>query len=167
MPEPITGRVWVFGDHVDTDVMYPAKHFHLAPEQAVQYLFDGVRPGWAAGVTPGDLVVGGTNFGVGSARPVGSLLRIAGIRAVLAESMSSLFQRNCINAGVFAVAVPGITALGVEGDVFALDPGAGIVSNGGRTLTFAPLPEFVADIVAAGGILEQLRRDGFLDPAPG
>jgi len=164
----MSGRVWRFGDGVDTDVMYPGKALRLPSEEACQFLFDAIRPGWSALVEEGDVVVGGHDFGIGSARPVGVLLRMVGIRAVLAESMSSLFQRNSINAGLLAAPVPGITAVCREGEVVDVDLDGGKVANQdtGASCELPTLPPFVRRIVDEGGVLAQLRRDGYLpDPA--
>jgi 3-isopropylmalate/(R)-2-methylmalate dehydratase small subunit len=160
------GRVWKFGDGVDTDVMYPGKALRLTSADACDLLFEGVRPGWSSQVVEGDIVVGGHNFGIGSARPVGVLLFMVGIRAVLAESMSSLFQRNCINAGLFAAAAPGITAMCEEGDQLGVDMDRGLATLAatGKTCPVPVLPPFVRRIVDDGGVLNQLRNDGFLGP---
>lgn len=161
------GRVWKFGDGVDTDVMYPGKALRLTSVDACDLLFEGLRPGWSSQVVEGDVVVGGHNFGIGSARPVGVLLFMVGIRAVLAESMSSLFQRNCINAGLFAAAAPGIAAMCEEGDRLAVDMDRGLATLvvSGTTCPVPVLPPFVRRIVEEGGVLNQLRNDGFLGPA--
>ncbi len=160
------GRVWKFGDDVETDVMYPGKALRLAPAEACPLLFDAVRPGWSSLVDEGDVVVGGRNFGIGSARPVGVLLAMVGIRAVLAESMSSLFQRNCINAGLFAAAVPGIASTCDEGDRLEVDLDRSRATNvtTGATTDLPVLPPFVRRIVDQHGVLDQLRHDGYLGP---
>jgi 3-isopropylmalate/(R)-2-methylmalate dehydratase small subunit len=161
---PLKGRVWVFGDMVDTDNMFPGRGLRLPPEEAAQLLFDGMRPGWANQVSPGDIIVGGAHFGMGSARPVGTLLRLVGVAAVVASSMSSIFQRNCVNAGLLAVPVPGVAAFCREGDILEIDAEVGVVRNitDGSELEFAPIPAFVSEIVASGGIISQLTRGGYL-----
>jgi 3-isopropylmalate/(R)-2-methylmalate dehydratase small subunit len=117
------GRAWCFGDAVDTDVMLPGHALRLPLDEAAQSAFEAVRPGWAATVGPGDVVIGGHDFGTGSARPAGAMLRLLGVRAVLAESMSSLFQRNAVNAGLLALAVPGVAAEIRDGERIELDDG--------------------------------------------
>jgi 3-isopropylmalate/(R)-2-methylmalate dehydratase small subunit len=165
------GRVWKFGDSVDTDVMLPGKALRLSPREGSRYLFDAVRgENWAGQVRAGDLVVGGEHFGAGSARPVAIPLRLIGVGALLAESMPSLFQRNCVNAGLLALAVPGIAGLCDEGDELEIDTDAATVRNltSDAVTGFAPMPQFVTEIVEAGGLVAQLERAGYFGgPAEG
>ncbi|MCU1461871.1 MAG: 3-isopropylmalate dehydratase [Acidimicrobiales bacterium] len=160
----ITGRAWTFGDLVDTDVMFPGFALRLPTFEAVTHLFASVRPGWSELVRPGDVVIGGRSFGIGSARPVASLLRCLGISAVLADGLSSLFQRNCVNDGLYAASAAGISTLCAEGAAVTIDTRAGRATceQTGESLTFAPLPPFVEAIVDAGGVADVLRRDGYL-----
>jgi 3-isopropylmalate/(R)-2-methylmalate dehydratase small subunit len=158
------GRVWIFGDYVDTDVMFPGAALRLSIAKASEHLFASIRPAWHLQVCPGDIVVGGSSFGAGSARPVGSLLRHVGVSAVLAESMSSLFQRNCLNSGLVALPAPGITAICSEGDRLSVDVDRGRVVNlnTGQELSVVRLPAPMQELVAAGGVLELLKRNGYL-----
>jgi 3-isopropylmalate/(R)-2-methylmalate dehydratase small subunit len=162
----IEGSTWHFGDYVDTDVMYPGAALRLSTAEASTFLFQAVRPGWSELVGPGDIVIGGRSFGAGSGRPVGELLRYVGVAAVLAESMSSLFQRNCINSGLVALAIPGITQLCKEGDCIVLDLDAGVVVStvADVRLTFQPPPPMIRELIAAGGVLRMLERDSYLPP---
>jgi 3-isopropylmalate/(R)-2-methylmalate dehydratase small subunit len=157
-------RAWVFGDQIDTDLMFPGAALRLAVPEASALLFDAIRPGWSRLVEPGDVLVGGRSFGVGSARPVASLLRHIGIGAVVAASMSSLFQRNCFNAGLAAVVLPDVGDHCKEGHIVAVDLATGsFVNETTRTIaTFTPLPGMVLDLIEAGGVREMLRRDGYL-----
>ncbi|MCU1451965.1 MAG: 3-isopropylmalate dehydratase small subunit [Acidimicrobiales bacterium] len=160
----VRGHAWVFGDQIDTDLMFPGAALRLAVPEASALLFDAIRPGWSTLVEPGDILVGGRSFGVGSARPVASLLRHIGISAVVAASMSSLFQRNCFNAGLAAVVLPDVGDLCQEGDVIAVDLAAGAFVNEttGKVAPFSPLPQMVLDLIDSGGVLEMLRSDGYL-----
>lgn len=162
----IAGRALVFGDDVDTDVMMPGKALRVPVDAARRMLFDAVRPGFHEEVRDGDVIVGGLRFGTGSARPVAMHLRALGVRAIVAESMSSLFQRNAINAGVLAVAVPGVSGAVTDGDVVEIDAEAGALTVGDLgPLRFAPLPDLAMEIVAAGGVIDQLVAAGYLPPA--
>lgn len=162
----VRGRVWMFGDDVDTDVMFPGAALRLPTSEACTQVFAAIRPTWHREVRPGDLVVGGRSFGSGSARPVARLFRALGVAAVLAESMSTLFQRNCINAGLLALSAPGITQLCQEGDVLSMATDQGSITNisTGATLAVDALPPLLGDLVDAGGVIEMLRRDGYLPP---
>ena len=111
-----TGRAWVFGDEVNTDDMYPAFAMRLPMAEAAAHMFNASRPGWPALVRPGDIVVGGRNFGLGSSRPVPMLFKELGIAGLVAEQFNSLFYRNCINYGLLALTVPDARELITEGD---------------------------------------------------
>jgi 3-isopropylmalate/(R)-2-methylmalate dehydratase small subunit len=162
------GRAWVFGDSIDTDVMMPGRALRLSPEEGLRYLFDAIRgEGWADEVREGDVLVGGHHFGAGSARPVANLLRAAGVGAIVAESMPSLFQRNCVNAGLLAVTAAGVTALVREGEEIEIDTEAGTARNLGsdRSVAIVPMPAFVTGIVEAGGVIAQLEAAGYFAAA--
>jgi 3-isopropylmalate/(R)-2-methylmalate dehydratase small subunit len=163
----ITGRALVFGDDIDTDVMMPGKALRASPTEVRQMLFDAVRPGFHDEVRNGDILVGGLRFGTGSARPVAMHLRALGVRAIVADSMSSLFQRNSINAGVLAVVAPGVSAAIADGETIEVDAIAGEIRSGrlAAPLAFAPLPTLAMQIVEAGGVIDQLVAGGYLPPA--
>jgi 3-isopropylmalate dehydratase small subunit len=154
----------LFGDSVDTDVMMPGKALRLSPTEGARYLFDAIRgEGWVDQVRGGDIVVAGHHFGAGSARPVAILLRAAGVEAIVAESMPSLFQRNCVNAGLLAVTATGVTDVVREGDEVEIDTEASTVRNlaTSRTVAAVPMPAFVTAIVEAGGVIAQLEAAGY------
>lgn len=159
-----SGRVRKFGDGIDTDIMYPGSALRMDPGEAATHLFEALVPGWSETVQRGDVIVGGKNFGIGSGRPVGTLFHILGIRIVLADSISSLFQRNCINAGLYALAVPGLPAACEEGDVITVDVAGGLAEVNGTQASFSPPPPFLRRIVDAGGVLNLLMADGYLEP---
>jgi 3-isopropylmalate/(R)-2-methylmalate dehydratase small subunit len=164
MSEVIEGRAWVFGDSVDTDNMYPAFAMKLPIAEAAKHVFYDLRPGWTEAVRPGDLVVGGKNFGIGSSRPVAQLFKELGVAALLAEEFNSLFFRNSINFGLPAVTVPGVTAALRDGDRIRLNVSEATVETlaGGVRLVGVPLPAFVLDIVAQGGLLAKLAAEGYI-----
>jgi 3-isopropylmalate/(R)-2-methylmalate dehydratase small subunit len=102
----ITGKVWVFGDDLNTDAMYPAFAMKMDPSEAAKHVFYEVRPGWTDEVSPGDIVVAGKNFGLGSSRPVAALFTELGVAGLVAEEFNSLFFRNAVNAGLPAMTTP-------------------------------------------------------------
>lgn len=162
----VTGRVWVFGDGLNTDDMYPGFAMKLDPAEAARHVFYHVRPGWTDQVKDGDIVVAGRNFGVGSSRPVANLLRILGIAGLMAEEFNSLFFRNAVNAGLPALTVPDATKLFSEGDTATFDIATGEYRNlttGASGVTGA-LPGLLTEIVTSGGILARLRAQGYLPP---
>jgi 3-isopropylmalate/(R)-2-methylmalate dehydratase small subunit len=162
-----TGRAWVFGDEINTDDMYPGFAMKLPIPEAAQHMFNATRPDWPKLVQPGDIVVGGHNFGLGSSRPVALLFLELGVRCLLAEQFNSLFLRNCINYGLPALEVPGVTAAVTEGDQLDVDVAAGGVldQRTGKRLQGPPMPDVLLRVLSAGGLINQLERDGYLNPS--
>lgn len=164
----ITGRTWVVGDSVDTDAMYPGYAMKMDVPEASRHVFYALRPGWVDEVEPGDVVVAGRNFGIGSSRPVAALMRHLGVAALVAEEFNSLFLRNAINNGLPALTVPGVRdlvgAAGGEGADLTVDLAEGWAEAGGRRVDVAAQPAMVLDILAAGGLLHRLVADGYLPP---
>ena len=165
MNHEITGRAWVFGDSIDTDAMYPGFAMKLPIPEAAQHVFYDLRPGWTEQVRPGDIVVAGRNFGIGSSRPVAALMRQLGVTALVAEEFYSLFLRNTHNNGLPGLTVPGVRGLVQEGDQVTVDLAEGWLEAGGRRVTVPPLPRMVLDILDAGGLIARLTADGYLRPA--
>jgi 3-isopropylmalate/(R)-2-methylmalate dehydratase small subunit len=157
-----TGRAWVFGDSIDTDAMYPGFAMKLPVPEAARHVFYDLRPGWVDEVRPGDIVVAGRNFGIGSGRPVAALMRHLGVAVLVAEEFNSLFLRNAINNGLPAMTVPGVRDLVSEGDEITINIADGWLAVGARRIEAAPLPRMVLDILDAGGLLPRLAADGYL-----
>lgn len=153
------GRVWKLGADVDTDVLAPGRWMKLAPPELAAHCLEAVRPEFAHEVRAGDVIAAGPNFGVGSSREqAAAALKHLGIAAVLAPSFGGIFYRNAINLGLPAL----VCARGCEladGERIALDLRQGIVTRAdGSTLECEPLPPFLWDIVAAGGLLPSLKQ---------
>jgi 3-isopropylmalate/(R)-2-methylmalate dehydratase small subunit len=164
MNTAVTGRVWVFGDSVNTDAMYPAFAMKLDIPEASKHVFYEIRPGWTDLVEPGDIVVAGKNFGVGSSRPVAALFRHLGVAALIAEDFNSLFFRNAINAGLPALTAPGVTGVFRDGDVGSFDISTGAYRNetAGTTGHAQSLPPLILEILSSGGVLARLAERGYL-----
>jgi 3-isopropylmalate/(R)-2-methylmalate dehydratase small subunit len=161
----VAGRAWVFPEaNVNTDLMMPAATFRMSRAEQAQHLFAAYRPGWAAAVGQGDIVIGGRNFGTGSSRPAPTLMADLGIAGVIAESLNGLFFRNCINSGVAATECPGIVDLVAEPDVVSLDLATGVIINErtGASAVGSALPEELIAIIADGGLLVRLQRGGYV-----
>jgi 3-isopropylmalate/(R)-2-methylmalate dehydratase small subunit len=154
----IEGRVWVFGDNVNTDVMMPGA-LALVPgggqRRPELWCFHATRPGWAELVRPGDLIVGGRNFGCGSGRNVPALLRKLGIQAVVADSFARTFFRNAINMALPVLECEGCRDAAREGERIRVDVESGLLHNlsRGSCLRGTPLPPESppAQILRAGG----------------
>jgi 3-isopropylmalate/(R)-2-methylmalate dehydratase small subunit len=160
----VTGRVWVFGDDINTDLIQPMHSiFKPVPEQ-VRYVFEANRPGWVDQVGRGDVIVAGRNMGTGSSRPASRVLKDLGIGGLVCESFNTLFFRNCVNFALPALECPGVVAAFAEGDEAAFDLEAGTVRNVTRGLDLQgrPWAPEMLQIAAAGGLIEQLRTEGLL-----
>jgi 3-isopropylmalate/(R)-2-methylmalate dehydratase small subunit len=160
----IAGRVWVFGDSLNTDAMYPAFAMKLDIPEAAGHVFYDVRPGWTDQVLAGDIVIAGRNFGVGSSRPVAQLFRHLGVAALVAEEFNSLFLRNAINAGLPALTVPGATTVFGDGDrgSFDIATGSWVNDSTGVSGRAPALPPLILEILASGGVLPRLAEQGYL-----
>lgn len=158
------GRVWCFGDDINTDLIQPMHTVFKPVAEQCRYVFEANRPGWVDLVTPGDIIVAGRNFGTGSSRPAAKLLVDLGIGALVADSVNWLFFRNCVNFALPALSCPGVSKIFAEGDSGRVDLTSGEIENVGtgaieRGTPWAPE---LLDILSAGGLLEQLARDGLL-----
>ena len=162
----LKGRVWIFGDNIDTDLMMPHGAFEKSLREQAQFVFKANRPGWVDLVKKGDIIVAGRNFGTGSSRPAALLFKTLGLEAIAAESVNGLFFKNCINFGLPAFNCPGVTESFQEGDVAEIDPRAGTIRNAatGKSLRTGILPEMLMNIIAAGGMIELLTKEGCLEP---
>jgi len=160
------GRTWVFGDNINTDLMYPNTSFRATEEERRKLVFSANRPGWSSEVRQGDILVGGLNFGTGSGRPGAKYMKELGVVALVAESINGLFLRNCVNYALPAMECPGVRELLQEGDVLAVDFDSGEMRNvrSGATRKATVLPPMLRDILQAGGILQILAKDGYIDP---
>ena len=161
-PGLLEGRAWVFGDHVDTDAIIPVRYCtSIDREELGRYAMSGTHPDFASKVVPGDFVVAGCNFGCGSSREVAPLALLgAGVGAVVASSFGRIFYRNAINLGLPIFESPEAAASCSPGDLLRAHLEEGVLENVTRRLHFAvaPYPSQVAEIVAAGGLVEYVRR---------
>jgi len=157
------GKVWMFGDDVNTDLIIPGKYLELVdPEEMAEHAMEGIDPDFPKKIQKGDVVVGGTNFGCGSSREHAPLaLKYAGIGAVIAESFARIYYRNSINIGLPALECPGITEAVEEGDTVEVDIIGGNVKNTrtGAELSFTPLPDFMVEVLNDGGLVPYLKKN--------
>ncbi|MEJ5292137.1 MAG: 3-isopropylmalate dehydratase small subunit [Candidatus Methanosuratincola sp.] len=152
----IRGRVWKFGNDIDTDVIIPAKYLRSV-DQSVwpKHVLEGVDPEFSSKVKPGDIIVAGKNFGCGSSREQAALaIKWAGVAAVVAESFARIFFRNAINNGLPLIEAKGISGMVEEGDVIEIDLDSGVVRTPRGEVKSAPLPPFLQDILRSGGLVE-------------
>jgi 3-isopropylmalate/(R)-2-methylmalate dehydratase small subunit len=168
MSAVITGKVWKFGDDINTDLVIPNFAMTLPRTEQPQYCFNANRPGWVNEVRPGDILLAGRNFGVGSARNIGDVFKQLGISAIIAESFNSLGLRNCVNMGVPSLPCKGVHDAFAEGDVAEVDWTSGAVRNltnrSAVSLTGQPLPAALQAIIKAGGVEAVLTQRGLIEP---
>ena len=158
----IRGKAWNYGDDVNTDFILPGIYLELTdPDEMGRHVMEGIDPEFAGKVRPGDVVVGGRNFGLGSSREHAPIaLKHSGVSAVIAEGFARIFYRNATNLGLPALECPNVSKEIKTGDTVevALDKGT-IIINGTKTLNFVPVPEFMMEILAAGGLREYIKKN--------
>ncbi len=160
MKTKITGRVWKYGDDVNTDVIFPGKYTYSItdPAEMAEHALEDLDPSFAEKVQPGDIIVAGKNWGCGSSREQAVIcLKEAGVGAIVARSFARIYFRNCINQ-----ALPIVTCAAVEGvesgDEITIDFAAGTVTTPQGEYTFPPLSPEVMEILEAGGLIPHVRQ---------
>jgi len=156
----IKGRVWKFGDHVDTDLIIPARFLNVSdPEELARNCFIDVRPDFVKEVRPGDIVVAGINFGCGSSREHAPwAMKAAGIAAVIAGSCARIFYRNAFNIGLPVLESEEAPDFLQDRESISVDIVRGEIHGGDGEVIFAkPIPEFMMRIVQSGGLVDHLR----------
>lgn len=154
------GRAFVFGDNVDTDALAPGLYMKGAIETLAQHCLEALDPAFARTVRPGDFVVGGENFGMGSSREQAAMvLHQLGVAAVIATSFAGLFFRNCLNLGLAPLECPDAGKIR-PGDRLSVDPVGGRVVNRtqGKTYPCVPIPAHLLEMVSDGGLLPHLAK---------
>jgi 3-isopropylmalate/(R)-2-methylmalate dehydratase small subunit len=155
----IEGRAWVFGDDINTDVMAPGLYFKSPMDVMARHCLEAVDPAFASGVRPGDIIVAGRNFGVGSAREQAAMaLTHLGVGAVLAVSFGRIFYRNALNFGLPALTFAEAGTV-LAGDLLHVDPVAGRVLNtrSGAVHAVPAIPAHLMAMVEAGGLMPWLK----------
>lgn len=162
--EQFTGKVWVLGDDIDTDIIMPTEYLALETvEDMKPYAFSPLRPELAAQIRPGDIIVAGKNFGCGSSREQApEVIKALGVRCVIAKSYARIFFRNSINNGLLLIENDGLQADVKEGDEIIVAVGEKI-SLGEKTYPITALPENLLEIINAGGLVKAMRRRNGLD----
>jgi len=155
-------RAWVFGDDVDTDQIIAGRYLvKLDPRELAKHVMEAADPKFASEVRKGDVIIAGRNFGCGSSRERAPLaLKAAGVSAVVAESFARIFYRNAINLGLPVLTCAGVHKGFKTGDKIGVDMRGGKVQNlsTGKTFKAEPLPDFLSEIVHAGGLLRYMKR---------
>jgi 3-isopropylmalate/(R)-2-methylmalate dehydratase small subunit len=152
-------RVWKFGDDIDTDAIIPGRFLTIYdPKELSKHAFEGTRDEYAKKVRPGDIVVGGSNFGCGSSREHAPMALIGGgVNVVVARSFARIFFRNSINVGVLPVVCKDADKI-ADGAKVTLNLKKGFIETEGKHFTIEPVPEFMQGIIDAGGLVEYAKN---------
>lgn len=159
----LEGKVWKYGDNVDTDVIIPARYLNTAdPKELAEHCMEDIDTEFVAKVQAGDIMVAERNFGCGSSRehaPVA--IKASGITCVIADSFARIFYRNAINIGLPLLEIGEQVKRINKGDVLKIDLAAGTIENVTTKEVFKaePLPGFIQEIAQAGGLINYLKGD--------
>jgi 3-isopropylmalate/(R)-2-methylmalate dehydratase small subunit len=149
-------------DHINTDEIIPARYLNTDDAQELAaHCMEDLDTGFMAKAKPGDVVVGGKDFGCGSSREHAVwAIQGAKLGAVIADSFARIFYRNCINCGFYAIELPQASTLIADGDEIEIDYKAGKIENKtqNKTIDFKPLPDFALQIIEEGGLLNHITK---------
>ena len=164
MNEKFSGKVWVLGDDIDTDIIIPTEYLALKTvEDMKPFAFSPLRPELAGQIQPGDIIVAGKNFGCGSSREQApEVIKALGIKCVIAKSYARIFFRNSINNGLLLIENPDLYDAIKEGDTIDVEVNAQITHNG-KAYEITSLPSNLVDILNAGGLVKAMRKLNGLD----
>ncbi len=154
-----TGKVWVLGDDIDTDIIIPTEYLALKTVNDMRpYAFSPLRPELAGQIEPGDIIVAGKNFGCGSSREQApEVIKALGIRCVIARSYARIFFRNAINNGLLLIENDTLCNDVKEGDSISVKVGESITYNG-QSYPISGLPQNLLDILEAGGLVRAMQK---------
>ena len=156
----LRGRVWKYGDDVNTDVIFPGKYTYTIndPAEMAKHALEDLDPTFASQVQPGDIVVGGKNWGNGSSREQAVVsLRAAGVTALVAGSIARIYFRNAVNNGLLPIVCPPAVAAIQNGETIEIDVDRHVVRCTAGEIEFPPLSPSAQAIIAAGGLIPMLK----------
>ena len=158
----LEGKVWRYGDNIDTDVIIPARYLNtFDPQELAKHCMVDIDESFAGNVKQGDIMVGGRNFGCGSSRehaPVA--IKASGVPVVIAASFARIFYRNALNIALPILECPEAAAEIGAGDVVTIDFQTGVIvdETTGKTYHAEPFPPFMQELIAAGGLAAYLKE---------
>ena len=161
----VRGRVWKFGDDINTDVIISGKYKFKTTDmrELAKHAMESIDPEFSRRVKPGDFIVAGKNFGCGSSREQAPrVLKELGIGAVIAKSFARIFFRNAVNVGLPVLECPGLCDVVEEGEVLEVDLESGVIRRlkTGESFSFHPLPAFLLNILRDGGLVSHYKKHG-------
>ena len=155
------GHVFKYPDNVDTDVIIPARYLNTQdPKELASHCMEDIDKSFVSKVQPGDVMVGGWNFGCGSSREHAPLcIKTSGISVVIAKSFARIFYRNSINIGLPILECPAAADAIAAGDLVSVDFDTGVITDEttGATFQAEPFPPFIQEIIAAGGLMNSIK----------
>lgn len=159
----VQGKVFKFGNDVNTDVIIPARYLNTTSHQELAaHCMEDIDPDFIKKVQAGDIIVAGDNFGCGSSREHAPIaIKASGVSLVIANSFARIFYRNSINIGLPILECPEAVAAIAEGDTVSCDFGEGVICDltTGKSFKAEPFPEFIQKIIADGGLMKHLTKD--------
>lgn len=155
------GRIWKFGDNVDTDQIIPARYLNVSdPAHLARHVMEDADPTFPEKVRPGDIIVAGENFGCGSSREHAPIaIKASGISCVVAKSFARIFYRNAFNMGLPIFETPELFSLVKTGDVVEIDGDRGVITlpdENRREVKVEPIPPFMQELIRAGGLMKYI-----------
>lgn len=157
-----SGKVWKFGDNIDTDAIIPARYLNTSdPKELALHCMEDADPDFVKKMNPGDIIIGGENFGCGSSREHAPIaIKAAGISCVVAKSFARIFYRNSFNMGLPIFESRELVDNISVGQEISIDSVKGIISVGGTSKTFSinPIPPFMEQLIADGGLLKHIAK---------
>jgi 3-isopropylmalate/(R)-2-methylmalate dehydratase small subunit len=158
----LKGRVWRFGDDIDTDAIIPARYLNTSdPKELAAHVMEDADKEFPSKVKAGDIIVAGKNFGCGSSREHAPIaIKAAGMQAVIAKSFARIFYRNSFNIGLPIFESVEASEKIKEGDAVEIDADKGIIKNisTGEQYTAKPIPPFMQELISAGGLIEWTKK---------
>ena len=158
----LEGKVFKYGDNVDTDVIIPARYLNTSEaKELAAHCMEDIDPAFAGKVKPGDIIVAGRNFGCGSSREHAPLaIKASGVACVIATTFARIFYRNALNIGLPILECPDAAEAIAAGDEVGIDLSSGTVTDEttGRTFQAEPFPSFMQELISAGGLAAYMRN---------
>lgn len=159
----ITGKVFKYGDNIDTDVIIPARYLNTSDaKELALYCLEDLDKDFAISVKPGDIIVAGKNFGCGSSREHAPIaIKASGVGMVIAETFARIFYRNAVNIGLPIMECPEAAKDIEDGDQVEVNVSLGIIKNITKSKIYqaAPFPEFMQSIISSGGLINQIKKE--------
>lgn len=160
MEKKFSGKIWKFGDDIDTDTIIPGRRGTIPTiEEMKKYAFELLKPEFGSTVQAGDILVAGSNFGCGSSREqAATVLSHNGVRCIIAKSFARIFFRNAFNSGIILLQCDGIQDVCDGGDIVTVDIDGQLVSVNGKSFKVGAIPENLLAIVESGGLIENTKN---------